>query len=100
MADQNNTFTQTHTHKHTHTHTFIHTHMSASIVIATPQGIIMLCFMNENNELSINAKSHIFHCVKSVRIPSFSGRYVTALVKTECGDLSNTDTFYRLFSEL
>ena len=82
MADQINSFTHTHTHthRHTHTHTYIHTHMFASIVITTPQSSIILCFVNENNELSINAKYPIFQCVKSVRIPSFSGRYVTALL--------------------
>ena len=96
------THTHTHTYRHTDTQTHIHTytHMFASMVITTPQGSIILCFVNQNNELSINAKCPIFQCVKSVRIPSFSGWYVTTLVWIEYGDLSNTDTFYRLFSEL
>ena len=85
-------------HLHTHTHT--HTHMFASIIITTPQGSIILCLIYENNELSINAKSPIFQCVKSIHILSFSVRYFTALFRTEYGDLSNTAPFYRLFLEL
>ena len=93
MAGQTNSFT------HTYTHILTYTHMFASMVITTPHGCIILCLVNENNELSIKVKSPIFQCVKRVRIPSFPAGYVTALGWTENGDLSNTDTLYRLFSE-
>ena len=73
--------------------------MFASMVITTPHGSIILCLVNENNKLSIKVKSPIFQCVKRVRITSFSAGYVTALGWTENGDLLNTDTLYRLFSE-
>ena len=91
---RSNQFIYTHRHTHKYTHTF------ASIVITTPQGSNTLCFVYENNELLINAKSPIFQCVKIVRIPNFSGRYFTALSRSEYGDLSNTHTFCQLFLEL
>ena len=102
MAGEIILFTNTHTHTHTHTntHAYIHTHMFVSIVITDLQRSIILSFVNQNNKLSINGRSLIFQCVKSVRIHSFSGWYVTALFRTEYGDLSYTDTFYRLFLEL
>ena len=74
--------THTHTHIHTHTHArthmHTHTHMFPSIVVATPQGSV-ICFVFQNDELLIIAKSPIFQCVKSVGILSFSGLYFTTL---------------------
>lgn len=93
MAGQINSF------PHTYTHILTYTHMFASMVITGPHGSITLCLANENNELSIKVKSPIFQCVKRVRITSFSAGYVTTLGWIENGDLLNTDTLYRLFSE-
>ena len=62
-----------------HLHTCIPTPMFASIVITTPQGSIILYFVYENSQLSINEESPTFQCVKSVYITSFSGPYFTTL---------------------
>ena len=65
--------------------------MFAFIVITTPQGTIILWYLHENDKLSINVKSPIFQCVKSVPILSFCDLYFTMLGL-------NTDIFYQLLA--